>query len=408
LQWQGRGTQGGKTQALVLWLLVLGLIARVTVLIRQRAGSEFTSIDPLAAAEIALVFLTGIYVLASPRFQQATKLIKRTSVGMLLLFYVLGAVSAAWSPNPAFSLFRAVEVIVEILAVFVAMSYCRDFIAAERTMLWVSLIAILLTTSVTIRFNGLQFSMAAWHTNSYTASAAIVLCYCCGELFAFPGPRRRRFLIAMAIIGAAFVVLGTSSGSFIACICGIAVASLLARNRGLAIGLIFVAVVVGAVASGGDVSALLFPGKTENEISTMSNRLELWQVYMEQIKESPILGYGFAVIARLADTTYETNTHNFVLAVLGGTGAVGMFIILIWVGWLFKEIYRSVKFQQAGARGSAAAMTAALVNSMGCAYIGEIWAPPTLVFICLLSFYAIFVVNAGNGTPIPVGRTRRT
>ncbi len=398
----------------MLWLLTLGVVARITVFLRQRSGGDFTNVDVSAAVEIALVFLAGFCIVACPRLPQTLKLITRTSVVMLLLYNILGAVSAAWSPIPTFSLFRAGEVIVEILAVFLALSYCVDFIAAERTMLWMSLLATLMTVTVNIRSGGLEFSMYAWHTNSYTACAAIVLCYCCGELFAYPHPRRRRFLIVMAIIGAAFVALGTSTGSFIACICGIAVAALLARNRGLAGALIMLAVVAGALVSGGDVNALLFPGKTENEIATMSNRTQLWDAYMAQIEESPILGYGFASIERLAGADYETNTHNFVLAVLGGTGAVGLLVILLWLGWLFKEIRRSVASQRAGARGAAAALTAALVNSMGCAYLGEGWSSITFVFVCVLAFYILFVLRTGPRMPVGTrrgewrGRTRKT
>lgn len=383
----------GQTKGLLLWLLVLGVAVRMTVFIRRRSGEEFADVDSYATVQIVLVLLAAAYLAFSTDLRQMLKLVAKTSIGLLLLYYGFGTLSAAWSPLPVYSLYRAFEVIVQFLAVFVAMSYCRNFVTAERRMLWVSLIVILLNEIVNLRLGGLQFSLAAWRTND-TPPAAMILCYCVGELLADPARPRRPFLLTMALMCVVFLALGGSSASIVASIFGLAVAFLLARNRSVAIFLLMVAVVGIGVSTHWNLRLLLLPGKpADYEVMALTGRVRLWTAYLDQIACSPICGLGFAVLPRIADTTYTTNTHSFVLSVLGGTGMLGMLIILTWGARLTGETFQAIKLQQVGASGCAAGLTAGLVNSLSYAFLGEGWSTSTLVLICLMAFHALFVAR---------------
>src|SRR6185295_4023750 len=112
----------GLTQVM-LWQLCLGLIALSMVFARQRSLNDFAVVDSHATVEIAIVGATLILVLFSGRAVQIWRINAGTASGFLLIYYVFGAASALWSANPAFSFYRAVEVVCQIAAVHVALSY---------------------------------------------------------------------------------------------------------------------------------------------------------------------------------------------------------------------------------------------------------------------------------------------
>ncbi len=373
--------------AILLWLVVLAIMTRITLFIRQRTG--FTEIDVYAMVEIALVGVTIVLLVASGRVGAALRGLRKTSLLILLGFYVFGGISAVWSPIPDFTLYRAIEMISQIMAVLIALSYCPNFQSAERHFLWVSAIVIVLTMLTPIQFYGWTFSLAARHTNVYSASAAMICCYCVGELMA-GRVFRRKMLIIFAIVSLLWMIIGTSSASIIATLCGLAVAAILSRNIKVLIACVFFGLVLAVFLSVSDVNAILFPGKTTDQIEALSGRVMLWDQYIPGIKESPFLGVGFAVVARLG-RIYTTNVHNFALAVVAGTGAVGSLIVLAWIVQLIRETWRAVGQRSPGAIGCTAAVVAALVNSMGFDYLGSGIEPTTIVFVCLVAFHCLFV-----------------
>jgi O-antigen ligase len=389
---------------LLLWGLLLGVVARATIFIRQRGPGDFDTVDSAAFAEILMVGGALVLVASSSRLPATLRRIARTSSIVLMAYYAFGAMSAIWSPLPMFSLYKAAQVMIEMLAVFLALSYYTSFQAAEKAVLWVCLLCVLCGMTPCIRLNsGSLLSIMTWHTNSYSASAAILCCYCWAELMSVPGPRRR-LLTWIGICAGAAVVLGTSAVSFLAAACGIAVGLMVGKRRGPAIVILLLGAILIAVASGGDLRSVFLPGKSDSDITTFSGRVTLWTDYFEEIKKSPFIGVGFSVLARIANVAYETNAHNSIIGVLGGTGAAGLAIVLAWAFALVRELRTSVRFNGPAAAGCAAAIVAGLVNSLGCDFLGEGWSPSTLVFMCFVAMHALFA-SRGTGR-VPGGPVR--
>jgi O-antigen ligase len=400
---------GARGLALMLWILTVGVGARLTILVRQR--TEFDQIDPLAMLEIFLVGCTGLILLVSRRLGPLMRTLKGSSSLILMLYYVMGMVSAAWSPLPAFSLFRAVEALSQIVAIFVAVSLAPTFRLAEKRVLLVGGLVVFLGVCKIPALVGFNFSLFAWHTNEYSASAAMLAAYCVGELFAGAGGRSK-FLTAVLCGSLACIALGTSSASTIAFLCGLVAAAAFGRKYlFLFCGM---AAVVLVLALGGieGIRDMLFPGKTEEMVFSLSGRTHLWDAYIEQIKQAVIAGNGFAVLSRITPgAMYNINCHNSVIAALGSIGLIGLATLLVWIGKCGVELVKVVRVHRPGALGCLAAIVTGLVNSQACAFLGEGWVEITIVFIGILALFALFVSDlSGRNTasygarPLTTGR----
>jgi len=169
---------------LALWITVLIWVIRVTVFVRQRPGSQFSEIDILAGVQIMMVFITIVILLVSGRALNVWGRISGTSV---------------------------------------------RFLKAEKTMLIVSTFVILLSIYVNVHFHGFSTSLESWHTNSYSASAAIIFTYCLGEYFN-SDKRRKRVLKWFGLLALCALILGTSTASFFAAMAGMALIAFLKRS----------------------------------------------------------------------------------------------------------------------------------------------------------------------------------
>ena len=188
-----------------------------------------------------------------------------------------------------------------------------------------------------------------------------------------------------------FVVL--SAASNIAAVAGLLVASILCRNFWLTVICILAAIIGIMIMTPEDALLLFFPGKDTATIMNFTGRRMLWDVYYYIIKESPIWGHGFTISVRTAKI-YTTNSHNFLLSILLSTGFIGLIFIVWAMVKLFFENIQSFRIRKPGAIGSAAAFTAAFVNAMSIAFIGDYWMPPTMSFTCLLAFHTFYIYKS--------------
>lgn len=383
------GTESGVPA--LLWFLLLAWVARVTVFVRQRSVLEFFSIDTSAWVQIAIVLFMFLFLLGSRRLMPMWSNLARTSVRMLFLYYILCTISAIWSPMPQYTLYRGFEFIISLMAVFVALSYSRNFAEAERKVLFVCFVTLVLSMYVTIKFHGLSFSLFDWHTNSYSAAAAIMFCYCVGEYFT-ADKKRAKMLKRYGILSLGALIIGTSAASNIAALCGIIFLFFLYRKFGLMTIAIFVLLAMFLVES--DFSffkAMLFPGKDTHDIVTIRGRILLWDYLIEIIKMSPIYGHGFAVLSTGRDRLIATYSHNSLISVLLGTGAIGAIAFMLYGFRLLREIIQTTREKYPGAIGCASALIAGLVNSLSMPLVGDQYEESSLVFACMTALFVLFV-----------------
>ena len=226
-----KGSHSAIVQKL-LWFLIMAWVIRLTIFMRGRAGSSWSSVDVVAMIQIAIVFIVLFVSIASQRLPPVWSTISKTSLPWLFLYFIICGISAAWSSEPQYSFYRALEALSLLTGVLIALSYSPNFLRAERAILIVALITVVATMYTNGMRSGWSTNLRAWHTNSYSASAAVLFCYCLGEYFSSEGKRKKR-LRRFGVAGLAALILGTSSGSFIATLVGVSVIAFLRRNMAL-------------------------------------------------------------------------------------------------------------------------------------------------------------------------------
>ena len=188
----GSKKASGKSYAVwILFCCIFAIILRQTVLIRQHATSvDISAVDTFAGLDICHS-LPGCFGAVLQRQTVRTwSALRRTPAMWLCGYYLLCAASFLWSAAPLYSLYRATEYLVLFSATFTVVTQYQDFIEAERAFLRVAAATILMQMFVTLRLAGFTLSLHAWHTNSYSATSAILFCYCLGEYLAMTKSER--------------------------------------------------------------------------------------------------------------------------------------------------------------------------------------------------------------------------
>jgi O-antigen ligase len=388
-----------RTSEIVVWLIFIAhfiFIVRQKIIVRVRSGLEFDTLDTYAAVDVLVVSALVLILLCSGKtFQFLSKAFK-SSVFWLLAYYLLCAMSAMWSSRPAYTLYRSVEFMVFFISLAVAVSYSSGFEKAERRVLLLSLLSVFVQMGIHMR-GGIVLSLWTWHTNAYTASAAVIFAYCVGEYLAL-GKRklsadraRRKMLFTYGCLSLPLLALGTSSASNVAALLGILFILFAQRKIKLMMLVIYAAILFFILGGGLDsLMEFVFPFKTEQEILTAGGRADVWRFYAAKIAESPIWGYGLGVLPTKEGSALAVLSHNFVFSILIGTGFLGFTIFLIFLLKLAAELIRSLRRKIEGATGIAGAMAAGLVNSLSMDMIGDRWATASFAFC---SIFALFILH---------------
>jgi O-antigen ligase len=388
----------GKTHpfAVLLWFLALAWVARVTIFVRPRSGAEFAEVDLSATFQILVTLLVLGLVLINSRTAKMWRSSARTSLRWLLLYYGACLLSAIWSPLPEYSAYRAVEYLSMLLGVSLAIFYAPTFEKAERAVIAVAALVVIMSLIQHVIVHGFSLSIARWHTNSYSASAAMLFVYCLGEFLHAVGRRRR--LLGIAALGALFITaLGTSTASNIGAIFGVVFIAVFSRSRKLLIaglvGAVFFIPLSMAIGTESDsFSRTLLGGKSAEDVLELDNRRSLWERYWELYLASPLIGHGFAVTSTKRGGLLESAPHNSLLAVLLSTGIVGLVFVLAYGLRLAIELLGPARRGMLGSRGVLGAIPAGLVNSLGMPLIFDQYEESSLVFISFAALSVFWVV----------------
>jgi O-antigen ligase len=366
------------------------LVIRLTLLQRQR--QNFASVDSSATMQIVIVGLMGLLLVMSPRvLLMLWRRLAFTSGRLLLPFYVLCVASAIWSSMHAYSAFRAVEFAIQTLALFTLLAYSEEFVASERIIIRLGLAITIVEMLGLVAHYG--FSRESLHSNSYSASAAMLFCYSFGEWLKAQGQRRLR-LCWVAGFSLFCVVLGQSFASWLAILLGAGIALLTSRrHRVFALmsgGFLLVMVLI----IPGTKKIIFMPNGAEEKVENLNGRRSLWEHYYALAIDKPFLGYGYAVSARTQGPFYATNTHNIVFATMLGTGLAGMLILCCTLVRGAIEAACSVVRGKPGSIGCLCALSGGLVNGLSISLICETWMPPSFVFVLFYGFHLFQVVKA--------------
>jgi O-antigen ligase len=382
--------------ASVQWLLLLAWSVRNTLFVRQRASSTFATIDAAAGLQVGVVGVSALVLLASGKLG-ALFTNSRSPLQLLLLYYALCIFSALWSPMPAYSFYRAFESLILVASAASAMMASRDQESAERTLLALALITVVLSMGQNVRLLGLSAmaTLHSWHTNTYTAVAAVSLVYAFGEYRAAVGDRRKR-LSRTIVWSLAAVVAGTSSASNVSTVIGLLVAAVIQRRYGLIallLGVCFIAAVI-LIANEGSVFGMLswlFPGKDEAAVESLGGRTRIWELYWASWVSRPLLGHGFGVLSLENGHAIRLYSHNAFVASILGCGVLGGLLAAGFLWRLARQALRGLRSVGPGAVGGAAALVTAVVNSNSMPLFLELWEESNLVSTALIAYLVYFV-----------------
>ena len=290
---------------IAMWLS-LALICRITVFVRQRPDAKFTSIDSAALFQLIIVAFSCLLLFSISRKEELWRKIKQTSMIFLIYYYLISAFSCLWSPSLEYTIFRSVEYLSQIGLLIIVVSHGRDFYQTEKKVLLLCLAVIILGLFVNIKFFGLSSNLQDWHTNAYSTSAAMTFCYCLGEMFN-PNRPRDRYLMICGGIAFLFLLLGTSTSSFLSVGIGVAFLVFMLEKQYVVITFFFILIALIYLLLAPDIGSqsdinwirigqdlkVLSPMHDDRVVWHLRGRAWLWEHYMEAVKQSPIYGHGF-------------------------------------------------------------------------------------------------------------------
>lgn len=221
--------------------------------------------------------------------------------------------------------------------------------------------------------------------NKHNFAAYIEMCIALplGLLFSGAISKDKRLLVltAIGLMGIALVMSGSRGGLVALLAAIIFLIFITTKTRSvpqlvgkIALGVALVAAMVaGTFFVGGDSTLTRVVESIESKDPT-SSRLQIWEVTLETIRQSPILGNGFGAFGT-AYTKFDSlngrerveQAHNDYLQILADAGIIGAIIGAFFVFILFRDGFKQInsrdKFRRGVAVGALAGCFAVLVHS---------------------------------------------
>ena len=371
-----------------------------------RRQEDVTAIDTYSTLQLGIIGLLAIVLIIQPHLVAVINTLMRSPTRYLMLLYGLGIVSYIWSALPNLSGYFAFQGLILIIAIAVYFYHQMRAGRFERAILISSLVLLILNVIGHIGLKGFSFSLGSWHTNSYSAVAAMLAAYCIGEQASRESlalKENRRLVWISLWIALFFLGLGTSGGSNIAFVAGIVVAAFYSGRPLFKIVTIFLfaIILIMDMYFADLIFSLLLPGKSMEDLETATGRAHLWELYIQMIEEKPWLGWGFAAPERIG-SIYTTNTHNIVLGVAASLGVSGLALLILFMVGLAKRAWFGRYKKYCG--GAVCALVVGLVNGMSIGFLASGSGP---VFLAFVIWSVVFVLKPLAITRYPQAQSQR-
>lgn len=369
-----------KIQIALFTVLSAAWLVRNTFFMRRREAELYSSVDQAAMMQIIVVLIIGLVIISCKPLNFWNDL-KGTSGRWWIVLYIFGIISYLWSNNPNFTAYRALEYLILSSALMLLMLNSINEKAAERNFL---LIAWFVLACQIVAYG---FALTGMKNNAIGASAVMIACYSWGAYFS-TSQASKRFLLASAIISTFFVLLSLSTASWWSLLVGGALIAMISRRKILIIPLVLLLIVAVTYVDQPTFEQIVYRQKAGMTFrQALTSRDMLWSDYWQAFQAKPLLGYGFATVAREFGYMYSTNTHNFIFAIAVGMGVFGSVIFIIYILKLIFEMIGNLSFGHDYSVGLVAALVASFVNGQSISFIGESWVTSSFVFVSLFSLH---------------------
>jgi O-antigen ligase len=410
-------------KAFTWWQLLWFVMLMSSLVFRERTASEISQspVDGWALFRIGCTLLVAAVLFCRLTFQKANwvPFLFSGSIGIFSCFGVISLLSAVWSVNPLWTLYRSVEFLTDV-AVLAGIVATRESVEEYKTLVdWTWILLGLLAASawagavvdpsdalfadpyigsaLPMRLVGVMPVVASNDLSQISAILALIsLSRLWTDLHSQLRKNGYRLLFVASLIT---LVITQTRGAYAAFLIGFAL--LLVFSRRYLVLAIGGGVASGAVALmlaftniGTKVGQFLMRGQAVEQTGALSGRIELWQLSFRKILEQPLTGYGgFAgsrfVVMVMAKNRLGSNVLNVYIDAMLNVGVWGL-LLLLWlvglVGWqLFRSVYRSsaTQSERSLATELSLAYSIVVISSMES---GNITTHPMLSFLVVLGF----------------------
>jgi O-antigen ligase len=324
------------------------------------AGAELSTgayyqISWMAFAAIVLVILLVVSRLDTRIF--------RLPMIMLFVYAGLGVATASFSPAPLMSIYKASQLLLELMLFVIAGSYLLKY---KKPALLIDLTTFLLAFVILSAALGGVFLPdlaynVIWGGGTFgrtlmcvfpqvfsnelglLAAMLIIISLRRGSEPGY-GFNQRFFWLSLSLLAMMVLFAAQARTSLAAVTIALLIMSVLnPRLRWLGVLLMVAALVGGAVylVNGGNlgledkITTYLRRGQTDQQLQTMSGRTELWRAGWRMFCDSPFLGHGFQTGVRFGGEKFGIarglNMHNGHYQVLADSGLFGYFAWLLFI-----------------------------------------------------------------------------
>jgi O-antigen ligase len=337
-----------------LWLVLL--VSGFVIRTRAIANVEQNPLDAAAILRVALVGITAFVLMVRLALRRPPWLgsLFRGLVGVMALFAFVCAVSAIWSVNPSWTLYKSLEYLVDVALLAAILASVRSLETYETLLDWTWVLCGLLVASawleapiwpeeawegqyvggpLNIRLSGIFPGQGS--NGLGTLGAIVAAISVCRLLPAVQRKFDRAWYILLLAFGVATMVFTQTRSAMGGFVLGVLLALVFTKRTHLAAALgIMSAAVLALTGAGSALLAFLQRGQSEAAIETLSGRLLWWAPAWDAFKQNPLTGLGafaggtftISVTLRMGDVG---PLHSDYVEALVGTGIWGPLLILI-------------------------------------------------------------------------------
>jgi O-antigen ligase len=317
-------------------------------------------------------------------------------------------ISSLWSIYPAWTLYRSVEICVDVALVAAILSQAYSparfmalfnwqwlLVGAQLALVWIEAAiwpkeALLHGMgTVGIRVSGVFPAVASNGVAGFGALLGIV------AVARLQGRAHRAlysFVLAASIVT---MVFAQTRGAIIGFLVSTAIILYFSKRFKLLLVLLWVAIVLVAYTSSADVFWAFFRrGQSTHDLESLTGRVGWWTSGWNRYMDSPLTGFGaytlrFAVLEEVGfDTT--SSIHDSYLEVLFGTGPAGLIpfmVALCWTWWTLLRVVRRRDLDGDERRRTIEVFAVlAFLTVGGISSSALVWHPAALNLLCVMGY----------------------
>jgi O-antigen ligase len=412
------------------WLWLVMVASNFVFRTRDIGTVQENPLDLAAAYRISLVGITAFLllvrlVLRRPPWMQS---LFRGLVGIMAVFALLCVVSTLWSFNPPWTLYKSLEYLVDISLLAAILATAGSIESYDTLMDWTWVICGLLVAvawleapiwpeealegaggymggPLRFRLSGVYPGQGFNMLGTYGAIlATIAIC----RLLSTAGRKHdRAWYVLLLVVGAVTMVFAQTRSAIGGFVVGVILAFIFTKRArlGAVLGVVSAAVLA-LLGTGPVIRNFLQRGQSQEQIASLSGRLEWWGVAWEAFKQHPFTGYGaftsgLSIFPKLG-VKEVTPLHSDYVETLVGIGVWGPLLIiagLLGTWWILIRYVRVLPAMSMERQLAVEAIAVLGVLTVRTGVMGVIMSQPPIQYFAILGYAEYLRRRYGRGRP---------